>query len=153
MSPPWDPQAAQHITFGIGAAVGGTAGLFCGYQLRKLVVRVQQWRANRYHKLAREYDAKRQEAIETGWPVVTSRQEPEYIPIKRTRSNTPRSPEVMQEKSANPDRDDVIAALMGAGYKKTEAIKAVDACSLAERASGVTMWMLAALRHAQGGKS
>jgi hypothetical protein len=146
MNFPWD-------VFGVGAALGGTTGLVAGYQLRKLVVRVQQWRANRYRKLAKEYDAKKREAVETGRPVVTSRQDPEYIPIKRTRRVSPNPPVVDRpDWSANPWRDEVIAALTGAGYKKADAIKAVDACSLAERASGPEHWTVAALRHAHGAK-
>jgi hypothetical protein len=143
---PWD-------VLGVGAALGGTAGLVGGYQARKLVVRFQAWRSNRYRELAKEYDAKRREAIETGQPVVTSRQEPAYIPIKRSKRVSPNPPVVDRpDWSANPWRDEVIAALTGAGYKKVDAIKAVDACSLAERASGVEQWTIAALRNAHGAK-
>ena len=140
MSPPWD-------VFGVGAAVGGAAGIFAGYQLRKLVVHIQEWRENRYRKLTKEYRKLKKEAEETGQPIVTARQLPDVIPIKRSRRSTPKEqPEVSN------DRNEVIAFVMGSGYQKAEAIKAVDACSLAERASGVEPWVRAALSHAARSK-
>lgn len=48
----------------------------------------------------------------------------------------------------NQDREEVIAALYGAGYNKKTATAAVDECSLAERASGIESWTRAALKHA-----
>lgn len=47
----------------------------------------------------------------------------------------------------NPLRDEVIAALVGVGFKKVKAIPAVDACTLAERVS-VETWTVAALQRA-----
>lgn len=143
---PWD-------VFGVGAALGGTAGLVCGYQVRKLVVRFQEWRANKYRKAAKQYAKLKAEAEATGQPIVTAQQLPPVIPIKRTKRISSNPPVVDRpEWSANPWRDEVIAALTGAGYKKADAIKAVDACSLAERASGVEQWTIAALRNAHGAK-
>lgn len=138
----------------VGLAIGGIAGLALGYELRKLVVRFQAWRVERKRpdritkrdvKVAYEHD----KVVS-----ITEHEKPPVIPFKRSRRSTPINH--IQEQTipvVNPDRDDVIAALVNAGFKKAEAIKATDACSLVERASGVTMWMLAALRHAQGGKS
>jgi hypothetical protein len=141
MSPPWD-------VFGVGAAIGGAAGIFAGYQIRKLVVRFQEWRSNRYRKAAKQYSKLKAEAEETGQSIVTSQQLPAVIPIKRAKHVTPRTQVAVEEKSANPWRDDVIAALMGAGYSKTEAVKAVDECSLAERAQGLEAWTRAAFTNA-----
>lgn len=50
--------------------------------------------------------------------------------------------------SAKEQRAEVVAALVGAGYKKVAAVVAVDACTLAERAGGVESWAVAAFRHA-----
>lgn len=144
MSPPWD-------VLGVGAAMGGAAGIFAGYQLRKLVVRIQAWNKRRKKDRITKQDvemAYRHDVVVT----IKEKELPSVIPIRRSKRSTPRTPEVQPQRSANPDRDDVIAALMGAGYSKTAAVKAVDACSLAERASGVEHWTIAALRHAHGAK-
>jgi hypothetical protein len=50
--------------------------------------------------------------------------------------------------AAKEQRAEVVAALVSAGYKKVAAVVAVDACTLAERASGVESWVVAAFRHA-----
>lgn len=141
---PWD-------VFGVGAALGGATGLVAGYQLRKLVVRFQRWRRDRANRITKR-DLRKAYDHDQVVAIKEVRELPAVIPIKRMRNNTPRTSEVMPEKSANPDRDEVIAALAGAGYKKADAIKAVDACSLAERASGPEHWTIAALRHAHGAK-
>lgn len=57
---------------------------------------------------------------------------------------TPTATEMMQR--------DVVAALVGAGYRKTVAVTAADACTLHDRATLET-WTAAALRCAQGGLS
>ena len=44
-------------------------------------------------------------------------------------------------------RDDVVAALTALGFKKVDAVKAVDACEQGERSS-VEMWIAASLRRA-----
>lgn len=145
MSPPWD-------VFGVGAACGGAVGIYGGYQLRKLVVRIQAW--NKKRKERKKLD----EPIHLykDGEVVALKPEPmklpPVIPI-RSRRSTPRTPEVQPQRSANPDRDDVIAALTGAGYSKAAATKAVDECTLAERASGPEHWTIAALNRAHGAKS
>ena len=46
------------------------------------------------------------------------------------------------------DRGDVISALQGLGFKKTDATRAADSCSLAERALGGESWTRAALQKA-----
>jgi len=50
------------------------------------------------------------------------------------------------------ERGDVIAALIGSGYRKQDAIAAADACVAAERAT-LESWTRSALRHARGGAS
>lgn len=146
MSPPWD-------VFGVGAAVGGAVGIYGGYQLRKLVVHAQKW--NRRRKEKRKVGQPIQ--MYKDGEVITVKPEPmqlpPVIPIQRARRNTPRTADGIKEISANPDRDVVIAALTGSGYSRAEAIKAVDACSLAERASGPEHWTVAALSKAHGAKS
>lgn len=143
---PWD-------VLGVGAALGGAAGLVVGYQTRKLVVRFQEWRSNRLgksQKIAMAHDK-----------VVAIKHRhdgelPPTIPIKRSRRSTPQTPQMIPvvrdephwSEVKNPDRDDVIAALVNAGYKKADAVKAVDACSLVERASGLEAWTRAAFTNA-----
>lgn len=61
----------------------------------------------------------------------------------------PRAPKPQLQ--ASPDRGDVVAALQGLGFKKADAARAVDACTPAERASGVESWTRAALSRSQGG--
>lgn len=140
MSPPWD-------VLGVGMAIGGTAGIFAGYQFRKLVVHIQEYRAYRITKrdvkVAYEHDQV---------AAIVKREKPPIIPLKARRFvDTFKENQILPV--INPDRDDVIAALMGAGYKKGDAEKAADACSMVERAHGLEAWTAAALRNAHGGKS
>lgn len=72
----------------------------------------------------------------------------------------PKLPEVRAEmpviatvvRKAAEAREEVVSALTGAGYKKGDAARAVDACSMAERES-LEAWTRSALRRAQGGAS
>lgn len=66
------------------------------------------------------------------------------VPIALTVSR-PKLDANLPEASTGGDRGDVVAALQGLGFKKADAVRAVDACSLAERASGVESWTRAAL--------
>jgi hypothetical protein len=126
-----------------GIATGTTLGMWIGYRLRRSVERDA-----RVHRLA-EHDeilggpnrvrpAKRH----TFTPAATS-----FIPIVGVRGQKA-APEPT---STNQDRDDVVAALVGAGYKKSTANAAADACTVGERASGVQAWTIAALRQAMRG--
>jgi hypothetical protein len=45
-------------------------------------------------------------------------------------------------------REDAVAALTGAGYKRAAAEAALDACTLVERAGGLESWVACALRRA-----
>ena len=79
------------------------------------------------------------------------------IPVMEVRSappKPPRVPRVEPKATGTTDGgDDVIAALVGAGYKKPVATEAVWACGPAERAS-IERWTRAALvRCARGGMS
>ncbi len=140
-SPPWD-------VFGVGAAAGSVVGLYGGYQLRKLVLCLQDWSAWR-----RERASSKPGTIAQERDKIVQREKPPVIPLARTpKFATLGDDECMVTHSANPDRDDVIAALVGAGFKKTEAAKAADACSLTERASGLQQWTVAALRNVAGAK-
>jgi len=73
---------------------------------------------------------------------------PESERVKPERARVPRSEEKMGQMA-----DDVIAALVAAGYKKPIAAEATWGCSVAERAT-VEIWAAAALRRsARGGMS
>lgn len=149
MSPPWD-------VFGVGAAVGGTAGILAGYQLRKLVVHVQDWRRDRaLAKRRNEFKREQKTERERDEAYFEKRKSDLGIiplqPVKRTKRNTPQ--ERQQIPVVNPDRDDVIAALMGSGYSKADATKAADSCSLVERAHGLEAWTRAAFNNAHRSKS
>lgn len=141
---PWD-------VFGVGAALGGTTGLVAGYQLRKLVVRFQRWRRNRTQRITKR-DLQQAYGHDQVVAIKEERGLPPVIPLRGRVFKRVDDDTFKAEKSATPDRDEVIAALTGAGYKKADAVKAVDACSLAERASGPEHWTIAALRHAHGAK-
>lgn len=52
----------------------------------------------------------------------------------------------------NRERTEVIDALVGAGFKKTVSAASADACTAIEKAAGVELWIVAALRHAASGK-
>lgn len=53
-----------------------------------------------------------------------------------------------QEETARTVREDALAALVGAGYKRAVAEAALDACTPEERAGGLESWVAAALRRA-----
>ena len=82
---------------------------------------------------------------------------PPVIPVMEVRSAPPKPPRVPRSEpkatSNNDGGDDVIAALVAAGYKKPVAAEAVWACGMGERAS-IEGWTAAALRRcARGGMS
>jgi len=135
MAVPWD-------VWGVGVAMGSAVGLVGGYQLRKLVVHIQEYRSYRSTKrdISREHEHDKVVAI-------VKREKPPVIPLKARTFKEEQSVPVV-----NPDRDDVIAALMGSGYKKEIAIKATDACSPVERAHGLQQWTIAAFKNAHGAK-
>lgn len=58
-------------------------------------------------------------------------------------------PESQAEGIANAKaiRDQAIAVIAGSGFKRADAIRALDACTLVERASGLDTWVTCAFRH------
>jgi len=135
----------------VGIAIGGTAGLALGYELRKLVVRFQTWRGKKPDHITKR-DLKKAYRHDKVVAIV-EHEKPPTIPLKRTRRTTPVNHTQEQPiPVTNPDREDVIAALMGSGYKKDVAIKAADACSMEERARGLQQWTIAAFKNAHGAK-
>lgn len=148
MSPPWD-------VFIAGAAAGVPFGLFFGYQLRA---------ANERYWASRKERKKRERNDYAEWEHDRQPDEqrvnrdPAFIPMARKRGIitpvdiiAPRKHEQPIPTVTGSWRDDVIAALVDAGYGKAETIKAVDACSLSERQL-VETWVVAALRNAVGAK-
>jgi hypothetical protein len=87
---------------------------------------------------------------------VPAQQERQAIPVvELPRATMPKQPKAprTEPKVANDGGDDVIAALVAAGYKKPTATEATWACSAGERAT-VEGWTASALRRcARGGMS
>ena len=146
---PWNIQEVE-----VGLAIGGIAGLALGYEARKLHVRFRTWRAERKRPdCITKRDVKVAYKHDKVVAIVERSEKPPMIPIKRSRRSTPNERAHEQPiQVINPDRDDVIAALMNSGYKKDAAIKATDACSLVERAHGLQQWTIAAFKNAHGAK-
>ena len=143
----------------MGASLGVVAGSWLGYQLRKITERVRKHRKEIeeintptfVRAGMRKRAALKDEARAAAKPM------PSFISLAAHEQRIPIIPvggrgKVTVTEVVNPDRDEVIAALVDSGYKKTAAVAAVDACSLAERASGVEAWTVCALRHAHGAK-
>lgn len=133
-----------------GLLIGAIGGAAIGYELRKIVERFQRYHAEHKREIERINQTKRSRKNTDERDVVTKKPDaplPPVIPIKRTRRSTPQQRQQIAIVSS-PDRDEVIDVLMGSGFSKTEAVKAVDACSLAERASGVEAWTRAAFTNA-----
>ena len=110
-----------------------------GYKVRRLIERVQARRAERIASPTGLVPAfvpvkKPQAAVKP--------QVPAFVPVAKQR-------QVMPVVESVSDHDDVVAALQGAGYTKADAGRLADACSLAERTSGVETWVVCALRHAR----
>lgn len=157
MTPPWD-------WFGYGAIVGGATGMWVGYQVRLIVERHQGRKLYKGMHLktsdgqVREITSVRKGVIHTRdaepdrfvsykEPIINTTKMPNVIPMHRARTMTPEEVTPV-DRPGNPWRNDVIEALMGAGYKKAEAAKAVDSVPLPERMPGLEAWTAAALRNA-----
>ena len=109
----------------MGAALGGMLGMWLGYVLRGLRERVRD-----HHEEIREINRPRM---------------PTFVSLPRHEQKRQRIAVVKPMNDSN--RDDVIAVLTGAGYKKATAISAVDAC-LAHERSTVESWAAAAFSKA-----
>ncbi len=145
MSPPWN-------AFVEGAVVGGSLGLLAGYQVRVVVVLIHDWRVARRKKRSKvitkrdlkvAYEHDKTVGIVKYGPGQRMLQ-PDVIPITRGIKH-------FDNPVKSSQRDDVISALVGLGYNKTLATKAVDTCMSDERSS-VERWTMAALRNAAGAK-
>lgn len=160
----------------MGAAVGGTTCLWIGYKLRQRVERWRTGRRARREARDREHDfpttvAIGRRAAKTipfplpGAGTAASEQlarrvladRPRVIPLekrdpraRRWQKDVPHWSDPRSEvaQTAQAIRKDAVDALMDAGFKKVEAVDAVDTCSLVERAGGLESWIAAALRHA-----
>jgi hypothetical protein len=158
VSPPWE-------VLGVGAAAGGVVGIYVGYQTHKIVLRVQDWRQRRaFAKLdaAKLADERRRELPAARLAPPRERRPPSepgtkiVRPFRKVMTKPQLTPIVDTTRgerepiSANPWRDDVIAALTGAGYSRKEAIRWTDACSTDSRIDLET-WVTAALTGAVAG--
>lgn len=93
--------------------------------------------------------AARTQSTPTAIPVVVAPAEPDVPPAKPSRATRAESKPAADTEGGN----DVIAALVAAGYKKPIATEATWACGQGERAS-IEGWTAAALRRcARGGLS
>jgi len=101
-------------------------GVYLGYKLRQGVERVHAHRMKRLKP-------RREKADRVAPP------RPEFLPmVQRTHKEAPPI-------TYDSEREEVVLALTGAGYKKAAAAAAADACSTLERAS-LESWVCAALR-------
>jgi hypothetical protein len=124
---------------GICVGVGGFGLIsgYLGYKLRQIIERMQAQRANRI--------TKRDLKVTYGHNKITRLVDmrppakPEFVPLEA-------QPQTHWSTVSSADRDEVISALTGCGYKKTAAATAADACSVAERAD-LASWIRAALKH------
>jgi hypothetical protein len=142
-----------------GFAGGMIAGAWCGYQVRKMFERSVDRRTQEAWVADKQRPRKRD--VVTGvvvdrTPRAIGRQDQradevlarsnQVIPITRTKRPTPETVSDVDPSDHNV-RADVIAALVGAGFKKVKAVTAVDACELRDRTS-VESWTVAALKRA-----
>lgn len=124
----------------------GAALVAVGVLASALADRIRSPRSSRE---APQIRATREKAVpvqHTAIPVVESSEVLRAAPLK------PRSIRAEQRVANTEGGDDVIAALVGSGFKKAVATEAAWACSTAERAT-IEGWTVAALRRARGGLS
>jgi len=142
----------------MGVSGGVVAGTWLGYQLRKIVTRVadhgngrptkgEMVTAGSVGEWIRKTEPQRE--LQRGARVMREvRDRRQAIPIgpRLVRAGTTYEPEPLSQE-ADSDRDDVVAALVGAGYSKKVAAAAVDDVSPGERAD-INTWTVAALNNA-----
>lgn len=150
----------------MGVSGGVVAGTWLGYQLRKIVTRVRahgngrpakgeieavemlsDWK--RGHPATAKYIEHSARVMRDHQVIPIMSPALRYVPGKREFVRN----ETLAQETDISDRDEVIAALYGAGYKRAEAVAAVDACSLAERAGSIESWTRCALNHAYKAKA
>lgn len=162
----------------IGFSVGSLASLWVGYWLRGRVERWRNRRSMKrsYAKaLGADTVLSIKQTREQGAHQVLSGK-PRVIPLEKRRSRDPLATETLYHRPAPQQipiippadallrdleldkqqaketariiREDAVAALTGAGYKRAAAEAALDACTLAERAGGLESWVACALRRA-----
>lgn len=151
-------------TFIIGFAIGSIACLWLGYRLRVRVERWQSRRAERHRARVRGHDRLERRLGEPRQSVRSMLEKPRVIPLRSKRETPsvidpdkvpiapiPIAPGGTSEHARAVEdelRAEVIAALVGSGYKRFDAGTAVDACTFAERAGGLESWVAAAFRRA-----
>lgn len=120
--------------------------VWVGYQLRR---RVERWEARHVtHRSSPREPTPLPARVVAGKaaprPKLYRARHPKHIPIARRNVEIP-----VVGVPTTPDLSaDVVAALVGAGYKRAEAVTAVSACTAEERAGGLEQWTVAALRRA-----
>lgn len=119
----------------------GAALVAVGVLATALADRIRGLRSSRETQQVRAPREKQRDAI----PVVERTEVLRAAPLKpRVRTE--------QKAASTEGGDDVIAALVGSGFKKVTATEATWACTPAERAT-LEGWTAAALRRARGGLS
>lgn len=123
----------------MGFVFGAGFGAWAGYTMRRVVGNV---RAPREAK-----PATAPLAVHARRPLA---HEPAFVALPKYERAPVAAP--YREPAPDPNRAEVIAVLVGAGFKKATATMAADACTPDEKASGVEQWTVAALKHAMAAK-
>lgn len=129
----------------LGASAGLLAGTFVGYKLRGLREFIrnhnEEVRGINDHQRSRQQTSVR--SARRSEPMM-----PAFVSLPKHEQHAPKRNPIADILPSSPDRDDVIAALVSAGFKKVVAITSTDGCLLSERTAGVEAWTVAALRRA-----
>ena len=152
----------------IGFSVGSLVNLWLGYRLRVRVERWQAGRAKRWRRRAKTtpFPSPGYDAIPFCLDTRVVLKKPRHVPLARRDLNTERTTpshtdfqripitcnSSMAAETTHLIREDALAALTGAGYKRAAAEAALDACTMVERAGGLESWVAAALRRAASTK-
>ena len=138
-----------------GASMGLAGGTWLGWHLRKAIYRMREQSVDRarvksYVSATRQLDQDARK-LARSQASVPSMRSGNVIPLKR---KVPQEfPAITGALTSLPDAEqneehtDVVAALVNAGYKRSVAKAAVDACSPDERTT-VEQWTVAALKKA-----
>ena len=134
-----------------GAATGTACGTWLGWHLRKAIAGLTSRRAHEKRAAFREGPA----VVGRSWPreqdvrkIARKQHQAQVIPLHRKLPQEFAAiTEALPDAEQNEEHTDVVAALVGAGYKRSVAKAAVDACSPDERTT-VEQWTVAALKKA-----